>query len=314
MVSNLPAPGPSLTMQDPQFNRKYYLYVPSNYKDQREWSLVITCHGTKYFDTAKLQFDNWKGLAEQKGFLLVAPELVGTSGAHPKTAKQIARQMEDEAAILSIISSVRAARSVNRNRIFLTGWSAGAYAVLFTGLRNPDIFRALSVRQGNFKPEFLEPCIPFMDRYQPVQIVYGSADPLDSSQPCIDWLRQHDLEPTTRERPGIHKREPQPVFEFFADVVRKRPWIRVHIHDDPQDLMQVQFRVKASFEPRRYRWDFGDNQRSPIASPQHKYKEPGTYTVKMAVWTEKGAAFTRSLKLKIPRTQLGAKPPENTTE
>ncbi|UCD29401.1 MAG: prolyl oligopeptidase family serine peptidase [Planctomycetota bacterium] len=315
VVSNLSAPGRCLTQQDPEFARKYYLYVPTSYNDRQKWAIVVTCHGTVPFDTASRQFDEWKGLAEQKGFLLIAPELVGTSGIHPQAEQQIALQMEDEAAILSIIRAVKAARSVDENRIFLTGWSAGAYAVLFTGLRHPDVFRALSIRQGNFNTKFFEPCVPFLDRYQPIQMTYGHIDPIDRAEDCITWLRNHDMEPDVLERPGIHKRDPLPVYLFFKEVVSKRPWVRVNVHDDPVDAMKVGFSVKASFEPRRYLWDFGDGQkRSPVAAPEHWYEKPGMYTVKVAVWFKKDKHYVRSIQLQIPRIHLGARPPTTAPE
>ncbi|GAG08333.1 unnamed protein product, partial [marine sediment metagenome] len=191
VVSKLPAPGRVLTQREPEFGRKYYLYLPTRYDHDRRWPLVVTCHGTPWWDTARAQLDTWKGLAEKEGFLVAAPELIGTASVPRSAAEQIRRQSQDERAILSVVRSIRAARSVDQTRVFLTGWSAGAYAVLFTGLRNPDVFRALSVYQGNFDPAFVEPCAPFLDRYQPIQIVYGSEDPIANAQPCVDWLRSH---------------------------------------------------------------------------------------------------------------------------
>jgi len=310
VVNNLPAPGKSLTLTEPILNCQYYLYVPTGYSRRSKWPMVITCHGTIPWDTAKRQFDEWKGLAEQKGFLLVAPELVGTSGFHPKTEKQIKRQIRDEEAIMSIIRSIRGARSVDDNRIFLTGWSAGSYAVLFTGLRHPDVFRALSIRQGNFNPAFFEPCIPFLDRYQPVQVMFGHIDPIDKTDACVEWLRRHEVEPDVLERPGSHQRDPLPVFKFFADVIGKRPMIRINVHDDPADLMKVKFGIKSSFEPERYRWDFGDGQGSVIASPQHKYEKPGLYNLRVATWAPKGKPHIRSIQLQMPRVRLGATRPQ----
>jgi pimeloyl-ACP methyl ester carboxylesterase len=198
---------------------------------------------------------------------------------------------------------------VNPARIFLTGWSAGGYAVLFTGLRHPEIFRALSVRQGNFRPDFLEPCIAFLDRQQPIQIMFGQVDLLvkDQTLAAIDWLRQQGIEPTVVERTGAHRRDPMPVFEFFAEVVRKRPWVRVIVTDEPTDPMQVHFGTKTSFEPERFLWDFGDGSpRSPLAAPEHRFEEPGLYTVRVALWPARGGPYVREIALQVPRIRIGA--------
>jgi len=314
VVSNRDAPGRQFTERDPDFGRPYYLYVPTQYREAgetRRWPLVVTCHGTPPWDTAGYQFDEWKGLAEQKGFLLAVPELIGTRGDFlPKPEEQIDRQMADEKAILSVVRAVQAARAVDDTRIFLTGWSAGGYAVLFTGLRNPGVLRALSVRQGNFDPAFVEPCVPFLDRFQSVQVLYGESDLLkDQALAAIDWLRNHGMEPTVLSRQGFHRRDPEPVFAFFAQVVRSCPWVRVAVADDPLDPMRVRFSTRTSFEAARFLWDFGDGQpRSPLATPEHRYDQSGFYDVRLAVWSDKGGPFVRQLRLQMPRVRLGTQP------
>lgn len=312
-VSDLPAPGRVEERCEPVGQRPYYLYVPTSYHDDKQWPLVVACHGTRPYDTAEGQLDEWKGLAEKRGFLLAVPELKGTRGdLAPPVDKQIELQRGDEAAILSMVRAIRVSRSVHPSRIFLTGWSAGGYAVLFTGLRNPDVFRALAIRQGNFDARYVEPCVPFLDRHQPIQIMYADMDLLrDQALACVDWLRSHDLEPVVLERPGAHRREPGPIFSFFVDVVRKRPWVRVHARDDSTDPMRVKFRVRTSFEPTRYLWDFGDgSDRSPLSAPEHTFVEPGLYTVRVAVWPPKGRPQARHIVLQVPRPRLGSTAPQ----
>ena len=164
VVSNLPAPGRESSRRDPIHDRTYHFYVPSHYHHERTWPVLVACHGTKPFDSASAQFELWKGWAQQQGFLLVAPELEGVSGLAGDAESQLDKQRADEAVILSVIDAVRASHSVDTKQIFMTGWSAGCYAVLYTGLKHPDIFRAISLAQGNFKPEFFRECEPFMDR------------------------------------------------------------------------------------------------------------------------------------------------------
>jgi len=309
VISNRPAPGRVIEERETEHDRRYRLYIPTRYRSDAQWALVVACHGTPPWDTMDLQFKEWKGLAEEKGFLLVVPELVGTRGDILLSPdEQIRRQKADEQAILDIVRAVKASWSVHSARVFLTGWSAGGYAVLFTGLRNPDVFRALSVRQGNFDPAYVEPCVPFLDRFQPVQIMYGDADLLkDQALESIEWLRGHGMEPTVLERPGTHRREPVPMVEFFKEVIRRRPWVRINVIDDPEEAMRLTFEPHVSFEPQRILWDFGDG--TPHVSetrPTHRYAQPGTYTVRMAVWPESGDPHVRQVQLIVPRPRLGA--------
>lgn len=318
-VQELPAPGRVYKYEEePESGRHYHMYVPSYYDDQpeRTFPLLVVCHGTNPYDTATFQLDAWKGLAEQKGFVVVTPKLQGTKGDFtPAPAEQVRRQLADERAILSIVRDVQASRRIDPDRVFLTGWSAGGYAVLFTGLRNPDVFRALSVRQGNFNPEFVELCVPFLDRYQPVQVVYGSIDPLkDHSLEMIDWLRRHDMQPTIRERSGTHRRDPQPVYEFFVQVVRQRPWVVVRVQENPTDPMEITFSLKTSFEPVKYLWDFGDGQRSPQARPTHRYDKADVYTITVGAWRTENRRAVRRVQLRVPRSPLVAADEESEEE
>jgi len=93
----------------------------------------------------------WARFAENRDIIVVAPQLVGTKGDFPpEPEKQIALQREDEQAILATVSEIKRKYNIAEEQVFMTGWSAGAYAILHTGLRNPDVFRALAIRQGSF--------------------------------------------------------------------------------------------------------------------------------------------------------------------
>jgi pimeloyl-ACP methyl ester carboxylesterase len=301
-----PAPGQIHQLTEPVTGRTYHLYVPTAYDRRQTIPLMVTCHGTPPWDTAALQLDEWKGLAEAGSFLVAAPELVGTRGDFPPEPQvQIERQREDERLLLAMVQKIEAAYNVDENRVFMTGWSAGAYAVMFTGLRHPEVFRALAVRQGTFEQEFVEPCIPFLDRYQPIFVSYSDYDPLDDATPMIDWLREYEMEPVVDMKASLHKREPDRVFAFFEDVVRSNPYVRVVIQEDPSDPMTIRFHARTSFEPASVLWDFGDHARSADPRPVHTYVEPGLYTVKFAAWTPAGKAKVRYLQLQLPRLRLG---------
>jgi len=312
VVSNLPAPGRVLRETDPVYDREYHLYVPSHYSDHRRWPLLIACHGTPPWDTARRQLDQWKGWAEQKGFILAAPVLVGTAadlGHGPR--KQIDRQLRDEEAILSIVRSISASRSVEPTQVFITGWSAGCYAVLFTGLRHPEIFRGMSLSQGNFDSRFVEPCIPFLDPYQQIQVIYGTTDALKKdSLACIEWLHSQDLKPVVLERPGFHRRDPAPVFEFFTQILRHWPYIRVHARHDAEDPMRVHFSTRTSLTPVRCQWDFGDQSGTKQAKTTHTYAHPGLYPVRVALWGPNDKRYVRSVRVQVPRIRMGTAPAE----
>jgi dienelactone hydrolase len=297
-------PGEIQHVSEPNFGGKYYLYVPSTYDSEREWALIVVCHGTEAFDTARRQIRDWAKLAEQEQFIVAAPELRGVrSILPPPLRRQLELQRQDERRILACVQHLKGGYNIGTDKVFLTGWSAGGFAVMYTGLRNPNVFRALAVLQGNFNAEYLAEVAQDIDPYQPVYVLYGSTDILAGGEghDCVDWLHKHGAAVTEEEIAGFHKNHPKQAFGFFERVVRKVPWLHIRaMADDPADPLTVRFKTRASFEPVRYLWSFGDEATSPIASPVHTYPSDGQYTVTLTVETPKGKTVRRATEIALP--------------
>ncbi len=223
-------PAPLLKHRTFDTDRGYYLYVPSTYHPSRQWPLVVTCHGTRPYDSARSQVREWAAMAELYGFIVAAPELVGTRAdltLFRSPAKQIEQQLRDEKVLLQVVQSTKVAYNVAEDRVFLTGWSAGAYAVLFTGLKNPRVFRCLAIREGNFDARYLGPILGAMDRHQPVLVFLAAGDVLVKSQTqrCYQWLKKQGMNVHYREIAGGHARRPDVAYRFFRDSVKRYPWV-----------------------------------------------------------------------------------------
>jgi predicted esterase len=304
-------PGRAWENTEPDTGREYRLYVPTSYRGDLAWPVVVTCRGPGLLDSTAMQIREWGGLAETKGFLIVAPELASLQrGIGEKPEDTIEKLYADERAILAILAHVRASRNIDANRVFLAGWLEGCYAAMFTGLRNPDCFRAIVLRQPKFKPECLQPALPFLDAYQPIDVIYGLTDfARDQAKACVAWLRERRMSVTELETGSAHERDPGAAVSFFRRVVEKRPWIRIRAGEaDPQHPLTVRFSVRASVEPTAYDWDFGDGNTSKIAGPEHTYAKPGLYVVQVTLRAESGR-HTRRIEIRVPRTRLGAPPP-----
>jgi poly(3-hydroxybutyrate) depolymerase len=296
------------TVNEPDLNGKYLVYVPSTYNGERTWPLVIVCHGTPPWDTPQRQIRDWVKLAEEKGFIVAAPTLHGTRGDFPPAAdKQIALQRDDEQTILATVRHVEAGRNIAHDRIFLTGWSAGNYAVLYTGIKHPDIFRALAVLQGNFDAAYFAEVADRIDPYQPIYVLYGSVDVLTGKQgkDCVRWLHEHHAALTPEETSGTHQGHPTKAYDFFNRVVRQVPWMRIRaLTGENGDPLTVQFKIYASFEPRKYQWEFGDGETSPVATPAHTYAQPGEYAVTLTVDGAGPKKVRRAISLVVPQKTL----------
>jgi len=303
-------PGEVRKIAEPAEGRDYYLYVPTTYDPQRRWALIVICHGTNPFDSAARQIGDWAKLAEEKQFIVAAPTLRGVNGMFPPPARrQLELQQQDERGILACVRHLEGAYNIAADRVFLVGWSGGGFAVLHTGLRHPDEFRALAVLQGNFHDEYLSAVARSIDPYQPVYVLYGSTDVLTGrhGQRCVDWLNEHRAAVTVEEVGGAHKNHPKQAYEFFERVVRKVPWLHIRaIADDPGSPLSVHFRIRASFEPVRYEWSFGDGASSPVAAPLHTYDGPGRYKVTLTTETPAGRRVVRAVEITLPQARFGA--------
>lgn len=97
-------PGEIRKITEPALGDDYFLYVPTTYEADREWALIMVCHGTRWFDTAKRQMGDWSKLAEERQFIVAAPRLQGVNGLLPPAAsKQMVLQEADERHILACI-------------------------------------------------------------------------------------------------------------------------------------------------------------------------------------------------------------------
>jgi predicted esterase len=291
---------------EPEQGRQYLLYRPSSYDSRRRWPLVVVCHGSSP-DSPNRQIRDWTQLAEEFGFLVLAPRLESTRSIFPPgPEKQLPRQRADEEQILAAIRHVRAGHSISEDRILIHGFAGGAYAALPVGLRHPELFRAISLAQPKFKEEYLADVAEPIDRFQPIYLSYSLSDTLTGkhARRCKDWLHEHGA--NLREDASSKRRQAdcRRAVEFLENVIRREPWIQIRAFPaDGDNPLELKFKLRASFTPKRYLWTFGDGDESPVAQPKHVYAAPGTYRVSVTVEGPKGYPHKRTVTLKVPTGQ-----------
>lgn len=282
-------------------DRDYLLYVPSNYDRGRAWPLVILCHGTRPYDTPELQMREWASFAEGQGIIVAAPDLVGTRGDFPPSpARQIALQIEDEQAILEIVTVLKQRYRIAEERVFMAGWSGGAYAIFHTGVRHPEVFRALFVRQGTFDERYMDVPEESFDRWQGIKITFGQSDLLrDQAKAAVAWLRAHKMYVEELETSGAHRRtEASDVWSYFKDVAKNRLWVRIRtVVPDLDAPLTIRFAADCIPAAAKHKWYFGDGDESYEADPTHTYAKAGRYdvTVNVSLANRKKYARTRTI-------------------
>ncbi len=212
----------------------YYIYVPTGYDPQKPTPLVITLHGTPPWDVALFQINEWKALAEEKNFIVVAPKLSSPQGILPVAKDERKKEvLADDAEIIALRDSLCREYNIDPKMILLTGFSAGGYAMFYTGLHHQDKFSILIARACNndeitldgLDAEYNEknksrPRIPVLffvgkDDLQPIQ---------DQTWMTYRWLRRHGWTHkncTHKETKGGHIRRPLTTWEMWQNYLKK---------------------------------------------------------------------------------------------
>ncbi|HNQ23767.1 MAG TPA: PKD domain-containing protein [Phycisphaerae bacterium] len=291
------------TIKEPELGGEYLLYRPSLYDSAQDWPVFVVCAGG-VSDSPRKQMSAWAPVGESKGVLVIAPRLESTGWSLRRNAD---RQREllraDEERILAAVRNVQAGQHVSEDRIFIYGWGGGAPAALHTGLRHPEVFRAVAVAQPAYDEAALAGAAACLDPYQPVFVHYRATDVLygKDGQRCADWLTDRSPVVTTDSFGPLQWDKCDGVVDFFEEVLRTRPLVRIGVSTpDPADPQTVQFKVRCSHEPRRFRWEFGDGSTSPVAEPRYRYSSAGTYVVRVTVDGPRGQTLHRAVELTIP--------------
>jgi polyhydroxybutyrate depolymerase len=124
--------------------RGYLVYIPSTY-DGQEMPLVIALHG--YGDTANAfaQGTGWAETAEEYGFV------VGFLNGYQREWNSSPggnHNEDDTAAILEFIEFIADEVHINRDRIYLVGFSNGAAMAYRAACEAPDTFAAIVAVSG----------------------------------------------------------------------------------------------------------------------------------------------------------------------
>jgi len=206
----------------------YWIYVPSYYSEEKTWPLVITLHGTHGWDSSTAQMKEWKALAEDKGFIVVAPAMSSVQGILPVNRTLWNQDLErDEKVILELLDEICGTYAVDPQAVLLTGFSAGGYPMWYTGLRHPERFNMLIARACNSSLDIFEN-IPLNEtvRRLPIMIFWGKDDLQEiarQSWASVQWLSQHGFKRMAYDKiGGGHLRRPSQTYKYWMKYIPKQ--------------------------------------------------------------------------------------------
>lgn len=133
-------------------SRAYKLYVPRGYSRSTPTPLLVALHGCTQDAANFAAGTRFNLLADTHNFLVLYPEQSATS--HPNKCwtwyhphNQV-RGSGEPALLAALVDSIKSKYTIDSNRVFITGMSAGAAMAVIVAVCYPDYFAAVGVHSG----------------------------------------------------------------------------------------------------------------------------------------------------------------------
>ena len=160
----------------------YLLYLPPDYDASKRWPLVVFLHGSgeRGEDLEQVQRIGLPRLVERDkdrhwGFVLLSPQCPKDSNWNPQW-------------IVELVDHVSSRLSIDRDRIYLTGYSMGGFGTWATACHEPDRFAAIAPLSGGGDVQQAQRL-----KALPIWAFHGDKDnvvPIASSQAMVDAVRK----------------------------------------------------------------------------------------------------------------------------
>lgn len=168
------------------YQRTYRVHVPAAYDGQTKLPLVVVVHGA--FDTASgiEKFSGFSRLADMENFIVLYPEGIGIFGylqhwnAGHCCGKAAEDQIDDVGYLVSAIDDVSVRLAVDRQRIYMVGFSNGGMMTYRFAAEHADMLAAAAPMAASIggRPDADAPewRIPIPETPLPILIVHGLDD------------------------------------------------------------------------------------------------------------------------------------------
>lgn len=123
----------------------FAVHVPPTFNPQVYRSLLVVLHGSG--NNGERYIQDWSTELGQDDMIILAPNS-GDQGGY--------WQASDSGNILDLISKVRLAYQVSSRKIFIAGFSSGAWMAWQMGLRYPRSFKAVAALSGWTESEWIK--------------------------------------------------------------------------------------------------------------------------------------------------------------
>jgi len=203
----------------------YRVYVPSSYRGDRGYPLLIALHGNGL--TENYFFDSLNGglqkLAEEHGYIVAAPLGYRVDGGYgynngSRPAEDLPKLVMSEKDVMHVLELMKKDYRIDNNRIYIGGHSMGGSGSWYLGPKYSEIWAGLATFAGGVTPS-TAPQVKTIPEF----VVHGDADttaPVERSRTMVAELKRLGVEHQYVEVPGgSHGGVVAPnlagMFEFF---------------------------------------------------------------------------------------------------
>jgi poly(hydroxyalkanoate) depolymerase family esterase len=133
---------------------QYLLYTPTSYRPGRAAPLLVMVHGCQTTAEQEMKVTLYNQLAERERFVVLYPDVDALGRAQPGPANQCwkfpwppswMRDNSDAAAIADMTRTVMAMRTIDAERVYLIGASAGGLMAAIDAAAYPDLYAAVGI-------------------------------------------------------------------------------------------------------------------------------------------------------------------------
>ncbi len=219
-ASNVEAPVGIVRKEASDQHARYCLYVPENYTDEKSWPVIVCLHGGYSREDDYLL--TWLRSAKSKGYIILAPKSTRETWSAIRIPGIAPNPILDRRSIRAMLEEVWNEYAVDREHIFLTGFSDGGIFAYVLGIAYADLFAGIASVAGRIHPSVDHLLKQGQGKNVPIFMVHGERDsifPVDFARQTRDGLTKIGYDVTYRELPGWGHGYP---FSVNEDLVM--PW------------------------------------------------------------------------------------------
>ena len=161
--------------------RSYHVYVPESYDENQPTPLVIELHGRPDHGMGFAWRMDMAKVADEEGFIIVAPDGLhyGWGYLRGLVVGTEHDDIDDFGFLASLVDDLAVDLNIDRERIYVTGFSNGGFMTQRLACELFDEFAAFASIGAAFDRWFLEPCVDTPP--VPMLLMHGTEDP------SIEW-------------------------------------------------------------------------------------------------------------------------------